>query len=204
MFTKTRSYGISNCMLKDILFVMALGMTLGCATSVLPVDGKKGVATQAEPSRIASVDEAHDVGDGPKTLAQLPQETVTIAADGEHMIAWGMVELPEKTRLQIAYTMADAAARSELAVFLRAQVSERMNDFESATQTRIEFYSREQASARIAGGVMKHYTMPRGSRVLTLSRLHIHKDDIIAAFSPADRAWVRAVLAPLKPEKVQP
>lgn len=133
------------------------------------------------------------------TAIELPKQTVVYSAATGLVVAWGIVDLPQNSRLQAAYAMADAAARAELAAFLRVRLKDSMIDTTSGTRTHIEHSSRQSTRGRISGGTLLRQTATVRGRLLVLSRLTIHRDDIITAYPVATRAAVRAAVESLKP-----
>jgi hypothetical protein len=122
------------------------------------------------------------------TLADVRVEDMTVQIGESTVRAWGLLEVPDGSRLAVAYAGVDAIARAELLKLVRVRVAGVMVSVDSSDPARRTAYERTleavAGSLRRAGSTQHGWArVQQGERVVlrVWSRLSVPRADVEAA-----------------------
>jgi len=129
------------------------------------------------------------------TLAEVQFDQMKVHVTDRTVSTWGLLEVPEGSRLQAAYAGVDAIARAELLKLVRVRVAGVMVSVDSTDPARRDAYERTvevvAGSLRRAGATQHGWEREQqGSRVILRiwSRLTVPRADVEAALRAAHTA----------------
>jgi hypothetical protein len=148
-------------------------------------------------------------------LADVAVDAMAVRIEARSVSSWGMLEVPDGSRLQAAYAGVDAIARAELLKLVRVRVADVMVSVDSTDPTRRDAYERTieaVAGSLRNGGEVQHgwARVQRGSGIVlrVWARLTVARAEIEAALRGAhtegDIALPKSVDAGQDPERTTP
>jgi hypothetical protein len=125
-------------------------------------------------------------------LADVPVDAMVVRIDARTVHSWGLLEVPDGSRLQAAYAGVDAIARAELLKLVRVRVADLMVSVDSTDPARRDAYERTLeavAGSLRHGGELQHgwARVQRGSGIVlrVWARLTVARAEIEAALRAA-------------------
>jgi hypothetical protein len=125
-------------------------------------------------------------------LGDVAAEDTTPRITQQGVTVWGVIEVPDGSRLQASYAAADAIARAELLKLVRVRVAGVMVSVDSTDPARQEAYEHTMeavdGSLRTAGDIQHGYqrVLRGGELILRVwSRLSVPRAEVEAAFVSA-------------------
>lgn len=156
---------------------MTLRIFLACALCLLA----------CRPQGMAAFGTALERGD---TLADVRVEEMTPRITDSTVSAWGLLEVPDGSRLQTAYAGVDAIARAELLKLLRVRVAGVMVSVDSSDPARRQAYERTveavAGTLRSAGNIQHGWARVKQQERIVLrvwAQLTVPRADLNAALS---------------------
>jgi hypothetical protein len=129
------------------------------------------------------------------TLADVRVEDMTVRITESTVSAWGLLEVPDGSRLQAAYAGVDAIARAELLKLVRVRVAGLMVSVDSSDPARRDAYERiveaVAGSLRRAGSTQHGWARVKQAERIVLrvwSQLTVPRADVEAALAASHAA----------------
>lgn len=121
---------------------------------------------------------------GGELAGELPERALKV--DGNTVSVWGITEVPDGSRLQLAFSGVDAITRAELLKAVRVRVQSSMSDLENGSARSLELTTVERVAGLLehAGPLPHGWSRVRKERAVVLrlwARLSVSREALEAA-----------------------